>query len=404
MSEGQIKKNIAIFYIAEFAKATLLFQTVVWFSYESKFLTGEQIAFFGAMIVIVEVLSQIPTGAFADIFGKKSAIIIGNLFSLIGFSLFALFPSVSIMIIFTICYGISNAFTSGTYSAMLYEVLQNAGKGDLYPRIKANGSLMFQFSGAVFLMLGGYLYVIASFLPYLCVMFGFLVGAINAFYLHEVHLDKSKFNYKAFIKQNVDGFREIFKSSYVSRLTIAYVLIGGIAFGSQRFLVVPYMSELGLGEVEKGWTAMIVKLSVSLFGFWLIRNKKFFMNKYFILIIPLVMVIVLMPIKYFTLPISMVFLLGIGFASANADLFMSPLINSNLESRVRTTALSAQYMLIAIVYAILQICSASFIANNRVGDFYQLLGIFTVVIIIPLVISLIHKGKPVEPDISLVGE
>jgi MFS family permease len=401
----QVKRNIQIYYISEICRAALLFQTAIWFGYESQFLSGDKIAFYGALILIFDVLFQVPTGAFADIFGKKLAIIIGNVFTFIAAIILGVFPSELAMILFCMFYGIGNAFVGGTYSAFLYNMLKDENRVDLYPAVKANGSLRFQWVGSIFLVLGGYAYEIYKPLPYILMGAGVLTAAISAFFFtgYDGKIT-SKFNFRSFIKQNILGFKEIFKNSETAKLSIAFISMGAIAFASQRFLSQPFMSEIGLDEVTKGWVGMILKVIAGIVGFLIIKRKGLVNNKFFVLIIPVGMVLSMIPIKYFSMPLALIFLWGIAFASANADLFMSPIINAKLDSNIRTAGLSAINMLTSTTVSIIQLFAAPYMANLQMGNYYQLLGILTAVIIIPMMLSLIKLRKSAEIDISLVGD
>lgn len=402
---AKVKRNINIFYISEISRSAILFQSPIWFSYESGFLSGEKIAFFSALILLFDVLFQIPTGAFADIFGKKLTLTLGNFLCLIAPLLIAIYPSEISMLLYCLFYGMGNAFLGGTYSSFIYNMLIKENRVDLYQTIKANGSLRFQWFGAVFIVLGGYAYTLYKPLPYYLFALGVLVAAISAFFISGYDdKSESKFNFKAFIKQNILGFKEIFKNSEIAKLSIAFIFMGAIAYASQRYLVVPYMTEIGLDEVSIGWFQMAFKLLAAFTGFFIIKKTGLVKSKYFILIIPIVMVLAMVPARYFAMPVSTIFLVGIAFASSNADLFMSPIINAKINSNVRTTALSAVNMLTSTTNSGIQLLSAPFMANQKVGDFYQLLGVATAVIIIPLMLSLVRSRKVAEPDLSLVGD
>lgn len=381
-----------------------MFQWAIWYDFQKTFLNGEQIAMFGAVILLSEVIFQIPTGAFADIFGKKSTLIIGNILQALGTLILGFMPSFTSMWIFAILLGIGTAFLSGTHSALMYNMMLEQKRTDLYPKVKAKGALLFQTFGAASIVVGSYMYTVGVFMPYLARAVSSLVGVILALFLYDAHIDKTKFNFKGFITQNIAGFKELFKNSYMIRLSSLYIMICGIAYSSQRFLVNPYMSELGLDEVAKGWTGMAVKVCVGYLGFVLIKSRKVFEHKNFLLLIPISMILILVPTKYFALPIGYLFLMGIAFSSANADLFMSPVINANINTRVRTTALSALTMLSSLATSGLQFLSGPYIERNQVGDFYQILGIFTFFIILPFTINIIRKQKLADLDLALAGD
>jgi MFS family permease len=402
-----LNKNLKIFYISDLFRGGM-FSWAIWFDFQKGFLSGQEIALFGSIILFSEVLFQIPTGAFADIFGKKSTLILGNIFIALACLIIGFFPSANNMLIFAIFSGIGTAFLSGTHSALIYNLLISADRVEDYAKIKSRGALYFQIFAAFSIVAGSYMYSLGSHVPYIARAVTAFIGVILASYIYEIEIAKTKFDLKPFIRQNVDGFKELFKNTYILRLTVLYVTVGAIAFSSQRFLVNPYMTGIGMGEVEKGWTTMFIKVFVGLVAVWVLRNAKISSHKYFLLIIPIFMVLILIPVKYFTLPIAYIFLLGLAFSSANADLFMSPAINGQISSKFRATALSGLTMMASLMTGVIQYFSGPFVENNNVGDYYQILGILTIVFIIPLTLSVLKKQKRIkldsEAEMALVGD
>jgi hypothetical protein len=106
------------------------------------------------------------------------------------------------------------------------------------------------------------------------------------------------------------------------------------------------------------------------------------------------MVVTLIPAKFVMLPFAYLIFIGIAFASGNTNLFLSPEINSHINSNVRSTAVSAQKMLASFIRAIIQFISGSIILGSSVGTFYMYLGFFVLIVIFPLAWNImIHKDK-----------
>lgn len=392
-----LKRNILALYISEIILGTF-FQLPIWIAYQSRFLSFEQIAFFASLALITEVLMQMPTGAFADLYGRRMSLAIGNLFMALPMFLIAITPKPEIMWAYAMMWGLGTAFCMGTSKPILYDSLKTKGKENLYPKILGKSTIAFQISAAISIASGGYLYQISPNLPYFVSGFASLLGLITSFLFIEPKADKRNFNISEFININRSGFAEIFKNSYMTKLTILFILILSIGQASQQFFVQPYMVELGMNEIQRSWVAMIIKISIALLGAKLIYIKKIYENKFFILIIPLLMVISLIPAKFTSLPFAYLNFILIAFVSGNTNLFISPEINENIKSEFRSTALSAQKMIASFMRALIQWVSAFVIVNQSVGSFYTYLGIFSLVIIFPLSLSLIkQKHKLVEP-------
>jgi MFS family permease len=370
------------------------FQLPIWIVYQSKFLSFEQIAFYSGLALVTEVVMQLPTGAFADIFGRRWSLSLGNLFMAIPMFLIALYPKPEIMWLYAFAWGLGRAFAMGTSKPMLYETITKYGKVEMYPKILSRSVLVFQISAAISIASGGYLYQISPSLPYLFSGFASLIGVGTAFFFIEERALKTKFVLNEFVQTAKNGFSEIFKNSYMAKLTLLYVFMVGIALTNQQFFAQPFMVELGMNDISRSWAAMIIKVIIALIGVKILATKSIFKNKMFILIIPALMVISLLPAGFTHLPFAYLILLGIAFTSGNADMFISPEVHEHLSSSVRSTAVSAQKMVASTIGAIVQWISAPIILAQSVGSFYTYLGVFSLVLIFPLALSVMrHKHK-----------
>lgn len=393
-----LKHNILACYISDAILGTF-FQLPIWIVYQSQFLSFDQIAFFAGLSLIVEVITQMPTGAFADIYGRRISLAIGNLFMALPMFLIAIFPTPEIMWTYAIMWGLGNSFSMGTSKPLLYDTLKAEGKENLYPKIYSKSIVIFQISAAVSIASGGYLYQIMPSLPYYISGITSMFGVFTSFLFIEPKINKSKFKISEFVKTNKAGFAEIFKNKYVTKLTVLFVLIIGIGQASQQFFAQPYMLELGMNDIERSWVAMIIKVAIAIIGAKVIHIKNIYENKYFLLIIPILLVIALTPAKFATLPLAYLIITGIAFASGNTKPFITPEINENIKSEIRSTALSAQNMISTLFRAFIQWTSAYLIVKESIGSIYTYLGIFSLIVILPLAINLTyHKHKIVKNE------
>jgi len=401
---SHIKRNIIATYTSNLILGTY-FQLPIWIVYQSKFLSFGQIASFSGLSLITEVIAQLPTGAFADLLGRRFALSLGNLFMAIPMFLIAFYPKPEIMVMYSIMWGLGRAFCMGTSKPVLYETLATYGKTSMYPKILSRSVIIFQLSAAISIVAGGYLYLLKSNLPYIVSGFASLIGVFTAFIFIENRTINPSSRLLQFINTAKSGFYEIFKNSYVSKLTILYALTLGIAQTSQQFFMQPFMLELGLSDIARSWTAMIIKISIALLGAKLLATTKVFNSKYFLLIIPTLLVISLIPAGIVKLPWAYLIFIGIAFNSGNTDLFLSTEINAHLSSNVRSTAISIQRMLASSFGAIIQWLSIIPIAMSSVGTYYSYLGIFALLVILPLGRSLaIHKHRTRDTQITLGAE
>lgn len=387
-----IKRNIIACFVSDVILGTY-FQLPIWIVYQSKFLDFTQIALFSGIALITEVITQLPTGAFADLVGRKYALSLGNLCMALPMFLIAFFPKPEIMVFYATMWGLGRAFCMGTSKPILYETLTKYGQGSMYPKILSKSVVLFQLSAAISIASGGYLYQVTPNLPYIVSGIASLIGVFTALLFVENRPHNTPTTNK-FMSTAQHGWIEIFKNSYVAKLTLLYALTIGIAQASQQFFMQPYMLELGMGNIARSWTAMIIKIAIALLGAKIVASTKLFNNKYFLLIIPILCTISLVPAGFAILPWAYLVFIGIAFTSGNTDLFLSPEINKHLSSGVRSTAISIQRMIASTFAALIQWMSVFVVVQHGVGTYYSYLGIFSLLIIVPLAYNLaIHKHR-----------
>mgnify|MGYP003440325374 FL=1 len=157
------------------------------------------------------------------------------------------------------------------------------------------------------------------------------------------------------------------------------------------------MLELGMGDIQRSWVSMIIKISIAFLGAKIITISRVIDHKYFLLIIPVLMVVSFIPSSVITLPLAYLTLSLIAFNSGNTELFFSGEIQSHIDSSTRSTAVSLMRMLASIVGAVIMYLSSFVVNGGSIGQYYTYLGLFTIIFILPLAyVESHHKHKFVQ--------
>ena len=77
---------------------------------------------------IIIVVLELPTGYFADLYGRKTSLVIGSLTLFFGIIIYSFGHNFFQFLIAEILWGISASFLSGANLALLYDTLKNLGK------------------------------------------------------------------------------------------------------------------------------------------------------------------------------------------------------------------------------------------------------------------------------------
>ena len=100
-------------------------------------------------------LTEVPTGAVADTWGRKQSQLIGMLITTGSILLFALAPAYPLVLLGNSLWAIGITFISGAELALLYDTLRELGKEDQYPKYRARLQAMVLVSIALSGVLGG---------------------------------------------------------------------------------------------------------------------------------------------------------------------------------------------------------------------------------------------------------
>lgn len=132
------------------------------------------LAFWMAMV-----LTEVPTGVVADIFGRKTSIIIGMLLVIIAALLFGLAPNFPLLMLANILWGVAVTFISGADLALFYDSLRELDRVSEYTRLRGMLSSAVLTATAFGNILGGLMASLNLALPFL-VYAGVLVIAVLA--------------------------------------------------------------------------------------------------------------------------------------------------------------------------------------------------------------------------------
>lgn len=130
----------------------------VFFLYFNQHLEIKDVIILESIYYISVVILEVPSGFFSDYAGRKITLILSSIFFLISYSIFGFaspgFESFVAAQLF-LAGGIS--FMSGTNTSFYYESLQELGLESEYPQREARVQSLLQYSGAIAVLLGGFL-------------------------------------------------------------------------------------------------------------------------------------------------------------------------------------------------------------------------------------------------------
>jgi len=388
-----LNRNIKLFYISRFITG-FLFTIPIWVAFHLRFLNYSQIALLLSFGYFITFILEIPTGALADIIGRKKTIVMGNLLTGVARFFIAFAVNPVMLIVGTVIEGVGTALISGADNAIMYDSLKDLGKEKEYAKVTSRSFLLRRIGLVVASFTGGYLYEYFVGLPYILRGTSYLLAGTLSLFLIEPHIDSIKFSIKGYIQQTKEGIKELTQNKYIRSLTVYYVITAGVAWVCLDYFVNTFAKDSGYTEIEQSWAfALIYLISGILIAFITEKiSHKISKEKAFILI-PTVIVLSLLPGIFAGKLLVFFLILGINTSDAFIDSVLANYVNEELTSKNRATALSTLNLLVSGFYMTVLTISGPFqdIYSNKVV--WSALGVLTLIVVIPTLKTLLHRHR-----------
>lgn len=388
------QRNIRVFYVSQFFRS-LVFTIAITIVFFQRIIGPVEISLLYAYRYFVQMVSELPTGAVADMLGKRLSIVIGYCFLTFAVALLPLVRNfMHILIFYGTLLPIGDSFLSGAVEAILYDSLKQDGREKEFMKIRANENVIFQTGLIIASICSGFLYTLNLWFPYLLEAGTTAMAIVSSLFFIEPLIDTEKFTLKSYIRQIKQGSKEVFKTEHLKKVSLFYVLIGAITWSTVLFFNKYLLVDLGFSDQARGVVDGSLRFINVVVLTKILLNKNLFTKKRAILFFPLILAISYLPGVLFQKWLALPFIAGAMMVSTARFVVLGQLVNDEFESKYRATANSVLSMLIGFVYVMLTLASGPIIANfGGVRMVYTLLGILSLVTVLPLAISIVREEK-----------
>ncbi len=128
LAKAPLKRHSLLKRMLPLYIGNLLQWSVFWYAIEKLFLlkiglTTENVSLCLAIYSATALIMEIPSGILADRWSRKGTLVLGNIFLIIGTIIAALSTDVNMYLISSVFWGIYIAMNSGTFEAIIYDLL-----------------------------------------------------------------------------------------------------------------------------------------------------------------------------------------------------------------------------------------------------------------------------------------
>ncbi|RJQ34152.1 MFS transporter [Candidatus Parcubacteria bacterium] len=256
------------FYLASFLKNQTYFVPIIVLFFQDLGLSYSQIFWIFTIGSIFSFVLEIPTGIFADLYGKRRSIIISKFLIFVSFILFGFSFDFLSLLLANIIYELGKSFRSGTETAYVYGYLSQTKGSPNYILVKANQKFYARISESIGTALGGFIAYKFGF------NFAFFIAAIPALINFIQTFSWSKLEEcgqaeKKFLKDNIkfakDSIKESFLKSELRKIILNTALFSAAVLSLDKFIQ-PYMKDVGVhlqyfGVIYSGFLLLLAFLA-----------------------------------------------------------------------------------------------------------------------------------------------
>lgn len=389
---NRIKENIRLDYFYRFF-SNFSITSAIWVLYLGyKGMNLIQIGLLESIFHITGLIFEIPTGAIADLLGRKKTIVIGRVLSLVA-CLIVMFSNnfVYLAIGFSID-ALSYNLNSGSEDALVYDSLKILGKEKDYEKILGRYNLIIEIAGGIAVFIGGALANISFTLSYAAAIFINLISLFFSLRFFEV-LNKEK-EVRGSLKETL---REHFKGSYfilvenkrLRKLLVFFPLVS-VFSATVFFYGQQYFSDSGLSKIQISLIFLAHGIFSGLGSLLSSKINRALKEKGY-LFIPLGISVSIILFSLADYKFGIISFCFLGFFTAMLYPISSNMINELIPSKMRATIISIDSMIFSIGMVVL------FPIAGVIGEYISLRFAFLIIgIIISILGSVIFYLKNIR--------
>lgn len=361
-------RNILIYYLfcivhaSYFAEGNWIFLYLLYFNYAAIGLV-DSIAFG------IGLLLEIPTGAIADLIGRRTAVRLSFLIVSLGILTQGFASSPVMLFIGNVLFFIGLAFYSGSMEALTYDTLIELKKEKDYDRIVATSKSLQSISYVIAVLIGGFAATINVRYPFLLWGVMHAIAFVLTFALKEPKIDTVKVSLFSYLDHNRAGIKELLRPKLKPYLFFMFMILGIIFWYDWGFIKPAVAVNYGFDSIGMGIIFAIEGIFIAMLMPLLPKIRKH-VNDYTGLVI----------LNFFT--IFCVFLFGnnigiwgalpiivIAVVGNFAYAWISIIINREVDSSKRATALSTVATILKVPYVITAYISGQIIEAGFLSQF-----------------------------------
>ncbi len=370
-----LSSNIWKIYASSFIVNFSFFVPIIILFWQANGLSFFQIMLLQAIFSVAVLLLEIPTGFFADVYGRKKTMILSGVFLGAGAFAYSIGTSFYHFLIAEIVWAVGSSLMSGTDSAFVYDTLSSLKRENEYKKIIGNVFSLALLATAIGSIIGGivgafsFRLAIAAFIPSALIFILIMCSAKEPL--------RKKPIYE---KGHAHALLKIVRFALVKNLEVRWLIIysaligivGHLAF----FTFQPYLVQVGLGIEHIGLAFALLFIVAAFASKFAHAIESLVGKKYSLILLPFMSAAALLLMAKFISPFSIIFVALLYFVFGFAPVVVEDYINRIVWSDKRATVLSLNNMGEGVLFIVFAPLFGKAVDIYGITTIFSLLGLF----------------------------
>ncbi len=237
-----------------------------------------QIGVAEAAFHITSMIFEIPSGVFADVFGRKKMLLISNIMAIIGNVIMASSNGFGLICASLVFYALSYNLASGSGEALAYDSLKSVNQQERYEKYASNQLIIYRVGSGISTLCAGLAlfmgyqlaYLLSTFTQFITLLFAFKLEEIRIVSEEDRNVSINESNnitgvfvlskiLRELLSQFIDSVLFLKNNSKATKLMFANSLVGAIDILLLFFLQAK-LPEAGISKWVLGMALLIMEL------------------------------------------------------------------------------------------------------------------------------------------------
>jgi MFS family permease len=252
----------------------------IWYLYETQFASIATLSLIYSVSQLVPIILEVPTGYFADRWGRKTSSIIGYILQAAAWFILGSATSIYSLWLGYLVYSAGMAFVSGAISALDYDTLKQDGRAAEFSKWMNIANVIGNATIFVSIIVGGYIANYSYRWTYWGTGWSMTVVVLLMLFVREPEIGGKL---TAPIRETLQDFgravRGVFLYSETRALLIYYTLFSGLSYAFIFVFSLVYATPVYPDSVFRGYILAGISLGVAvllgIFSGYLVKRPKF---------------------------------------------------------------------------------------------------------------------------------